>query len=101
MTVPLMILAALSIVGGWFALPTLWGEEVRLKSSWSPSSAVSFPETVAVKFAHHSLLDRISPHGGFRRHRRVSASGWRTIFYLKHPQLHYKVAASWPRFTSF
>jgi NADH-quinone oxidoreductase subunit L len=25
MTVPLMILALLSIVGGWFALPTLWG----------------------------------------------------------------------------
>ena len=41
MTVPLAILAGLSIVGGWFALPSLWGKAAPSKSFSNQSSAAS------------------------------------------------------------
>jgi len=96
MTVPLMILAALSIVGGWFALPALWGEESSFESFLEPVVRGVVPETVAVKFAHHTLFTEyllmFSSVG-------VAVLGlWLAYkLYLQHPQLHSKVATSWPR----
>jgi NADH-quinone oxidoreductase subunit L len=96
MTVPLMILAALSIVGGWFALPSLWGEESSFEKFLEPVMRGVVPETFAVKFAHHTLLVEWLLMGIS-----VGIAGlgiWLAYnLYLKHPQLHSKVAASWPR----
>jgi NADH-quinone oxidoreductase subunit L len=96
MTVPLMILAALSIIGGWFALPVLWGEESPFEKFLEPVTRGVIPESAAVQFAHHTL---------FTEYLLMAASVGIAIFglwlaynlYLKHPQLHSKVAASWPR----
>jgi NADH-quinone oxidoreductase subunit L len=99
MTVPLMILAALSIVGGWFALPALWGEESSFEKFLEPVMRGVIPETTGVKFAHHSLLVEWLLMGIS-----VSIAGlgiWLAYkFYLEHPELYSKVAASWPRLHS-
>ncbi|MGB7844528.1 MAG: NADH-quinone oxidoreductase subunit L [Candidatus Acidiferrum sp.] len=96
MTVPLMILAALSIVGGWFALPTLWGEESSFERFLEPVVRGVVPETAAVIFAHHTVLTEyilmfasvgIALFGILLAYR----------LYLQNPQLHARVAASWPR----
>jgi NADH-quinone oxidoreductase subunit L len=96
MTVPLMILAALSIVGGWFALPALWGEESSFEKFLEPVLSGVIPETAAVKFAHHTLLTEY-----FLMAASVALAIlglWLAYnLYLKHPQLHSKVAAAWPR----
>jgi NADH-quinone oxidoreductase subunit L len=96
MTVPLMILAALSIVGGWFALPTLWGEESSFENFLEPVVRGVIPETTAIKFAHHSLFVEWLLMGIS-----VSIAGfgiWLAYkFYLEHPEFHSKVSASWPR----
>ncbi len=96
MTVPLMILAALSIVGGWFALPTLWGEDSAFEKFLEPVVSGVIPETVAVRFTHHTLLVEWLLMGIS-----VGIAGlgiWLAYkLYLKHPELHSKVAASWPR----
>jgi NADH-quinone oxidoreductase subunit L len=95
MTVPLMILAALSLVGGWFALPALWGEESSFEKFLEPVVRGIVPETVAVKFVHHTLLTEyllmFSSVG-------IAFLGFLLAYrlYLQHPQLHSKVAASWP-----
>ena len=96
MTVPLMILAALSIVGGWFALPTLWGEQSSFEKFLEPVTKGVIPETVAVKFAHHTLLVEWLLMGIS-----VGIAGlgiWLAYkAYVQHPELHSKLAASWPR----
>jgi NADH-quinone oxidoreductase subunit L len=96
MTVPLMILAALSIIGGWFALPSLWGGKSSFEEFLEPVVSGVVPETAAVKFAHHALLTE-----WFLMIVSVSIAGlgiWFAYdFYLKHPQLHSKIAARWPR----
>ncbi|MGB7435249.1 MAG: NADH-quinone oxidoreductase subunit L [Candidatus Acidiferrum sp.] len=96
MTVPLAILAGLSIVGGWFALPSLWGKASSFEEFLEPVVSGVVPETVAVKFAHHTLLME-----WFLMAISVSIAGlgiWFAYdFYLKHPQLHSKIAARWPR----
>jgi NADH-quinone oxidoreductase subunit L len=96
MTIPLMILAALSIVGGWFALPALWGEESSFERFLEPVVRGVVPETATVKFAHHTVLIE---------YLLMAASVSIALFglwlahnlYLKKPQLHSQVAASWPR----
>jgi NADH-quinone oxidoreductase subunit L len=96
MTAPLMILAAFSIVGGWFALPTLWGGKSSFEEFLEPVMTGVISETVAGKFAHHTLLIE-----GLLMGISVGVAGlgiWLAYnLYLKHPQLHSKVAASWPR----
>jgi NADH-quinone oxidoreductase subunit L len=96
MTAPLMILAGLSIVGGWFALPSLWGAKSSFEEFLEPVMSGVLPETVGVKFAHHSLLIEL-----FLMAVSVSVAGFGIWFaydlYLKHPQLHSKIAARWPR----
>jgi len=50
MTVPLMILAALSLTGGWFALPTLWGGKDYFTEFLSP--ALGAGEIAGLENAH-------------------------------------------------
>jgi NADH-quinone oxidoreductase subunit L len=96
MTWPLMILAFLSLVGGWFALPTLWGGSSSFEEFLEPVMSGVLPETVAVKFAHHTMLHELLLMAVSVA---VAGSGiWLAYkFYLDHPQLHSKIAERWPR----
>jgi NADH-quinone oxidoreductase subunit L len=96
MTIPLMVLAALSIIGGWFALPSLWGGKSSFEEFLEPVVSGVIPATSAVKFAHHTLLIE-----WFLTIISVTIAGmgiWFAYdFYIKHPQMHSKIAARWPR----
>jgi NADH-quinone oxidoreductase subunit L len=96
MTVPLMILALFSIIGGWFALPSLWGEESSFEKFLEPVLRGVIPETAAIKFAHHTLLTEwllIAASVGS-----AFLGLWLAYtLYNKHPHLHAKVASSFPR----
>ncbi len=59
MTVPLMILAALSIIGGWIGWPGSLGGENRFERFLEPVLAGVLTETGAVKIAHHALAKEI------------------------------------------
>jgi len=55
MTVPLMILAGLSVIGGWIGWPSaLWGEN-RFERFLEPVLTGVIPETGMVKIAHHAV----------------------------------------------
>ena len=96
MTIPLAILAGLSIVGGWVALPALWGDESPFEKFLEPVLKGAIPETAAVKFAHHTL---------FKEYVLMGISVAVAVFgiylayrlYLQFPHLHNKVAARFPR----
>ena len=96
MTIPLVILAFLSIIGGWIALPTLWGGESPFEKFLEPVLSGVIPETGAIQFAHHPLIIEfllmslslaVAGFGAWLAYR----------LYVKFPHLHSKVAASWPR----
>ncbi len=55
MTVPLMILAGLSLIGGWIGWPGSLGGENRFERFLEPVLAGVVPETGAVKIVHHAL----------------------------------------------
>jgi len=95
MTIPLAILAGLSIVGGWVALPALWGAESPFEKFLEPVLKGIIPESAAVKFAHHTLLKEyvlmmvsvgVAGLGIYLAYR----------LYLQFPHLHTKVAARFP-----
>jgi NADH-quinone oxidoreductase subunit L len=96
MTIPLVILAALSMIGGWFSLPTLWGERSPFDKFLEPIVHDANLETAAVRFSHHSLLIEwflitISM---------VVAGVGIWLAYKLYPSRsprHSNVAASWPR----
>jgi len=96
MTVPLMILAFLSIVGGWFALPVLWGEKNTFGQFLEPVLKGVIPETTSVELGRHTLL---------KEYLLMSASVivaglgiWLAYqIFLVRPKLHEKIAAVWPR----
>jgi NADH-quinone oxidoreductase subunit L len=96
MTVPLMILAFLSICGGWFALPVLWGENNTFGTFLEPALRGVKDEIGGVEVGHHTL---------FKEYLLMMASvGIATLgiwlayrLYLQYPKLHSKVAAAWPR----
>jgi NADH-quinone oxidoreductase subunit L len=95
MTVPLAILALLSIIGGWVALPALWGGESPFEKFLEPVISGVVPETAAVHFAHHTLLTEwflMAVSVG------IALTGlWLAYrLYIQAPHLHAKVAASWP-----
>jgi NADH-quinone oxidoreductase subunit L len=96
MTVPLMILAALSIVGGWFALPILWGETGSFEEFLNGVFRGVVPETVAVNFSHRTVALEWFLEGCFLA---LAVLGfWLAYnFCLKHPQRDSKVTAAWPR----
>jgi len=55
MTVPLIILAGLSVIGGWIGWPSaLWGEN-RFERFLEPVLTGVIPETGTVKIAHHAV----------------------------------------------
>jgi NADH-quinone oxidoreductase subunit L len=54
MTVPLMVLAGLSLVGGWIGWPGSLGGENRFERFLEPVLAGAVTETGAVKIAHHA-----------------------------------------------
>jgi NADH-quinone oxidoreductase subunit L len=96
MTVPLAILALLSIVGGWFAVPVLWGGESSFTKFLAPVMSRVLPESAGAEAATHNLFGEfllmlasvaIALFGIWLAH----------LIYVKNPQLHTKLAASWPR----
>jgi NADH-quinone oxidoreductase subunit L len=59
MTVPLIILAGLSFIGGWIGWPGSLGGENRFERFLEPVLAGVVTETGAVKIAHHALAKEI------------------------------------------
>ncbi len=55
MTVPLVILAGLSVIGGWIGWPGALGGENRFERFLEPVLAGVIPETGAVRIAHHAV----------------------------------------------
>jgi NADH-quinone oxidoreductase subunit L len=96
MTIPLMILAGLSVGSGCFALPTLWGEKNPFAQFLDPVIRGVIPATVAARFAHQSLLAEWLLMGAF-----LFASflglGLAYTLYVSQPRLHAKLVASSPR----
>jgi NADH-quinone oxidoreductase subunit L len=95
MIAPLMVLAVLSIIGGWIALPALWGGTSPLETFLEPVPRGVAPgagtrfETPSLGAAWLSILASLAMAGaGYWLARRL---------YLRSPELREKVAASWPR----
>jgi NADH-quinone oxidoreductase subunit L len=59
MTVPLMILAGLSIIGGWIGWPAALGGENRFERFLEPILTGVLPETGTVRIAHHALAKEV------------------------------------------
>jgi NADH-quinone oxidoreductase subunit L len=96
MTVPLMILAFLSMCGGWFALPVLWGEKNTFGIFLEPVLGGVETETGAVQLGQHTLFKEY-----FLMILSLTVVGlglWAAYqMFLKNPKLHEKIAASFPR----
>jgi NADH-quinone oxidoreductase subunit L len=60
MTVPLMILAGFSLIGGWIGWPEALGGENRFERFLDPMVTGVLPETGTVKIVHHALGKEIS-----------------------------------------
>jgi NADH-quinone oxidoreductase subunit L len=96
MTVPLMILAGLSIIGGWIGWPSAFGGENRFERFLEPILKGVVPETGEVNIAHHALLKELSLMGASLA---IAAAGILLAYQLYRtkriaPEL---VAAKWPR----
>jgi NADH-quinone oxidoreductase subunit L len=59
MTAPLMILAGISIIGGWIGWPGSLGGENRFERFLEPVLVGAMSETGAIKIAHHGLAKEI------------------------------------------
>jgi NADH-quinone oxidoreductase subunit L len=59
MTVPLVILAALSVIGGWIGWPGALGGENRFERFLEPVLTGVISETGAVRIAHHAVAKEI------------------------------------------
>ncbi len=96
MTVPLTILAGLSLIGGWIGWPGALGGENRFEHWLEPVVKGVLPEAGPVVIAHHALakelLLMVASVG-------IALLGiWLAhIVYIKYPQLQLRLAASWPR----
>lgn len=96
MTVPLAILAFLSLVGGWIGWPSSLGGVDQFNRFLEPVMKSPLPETGAAELARHA------PFGEYLlmiASVTIAAFGiWLAhSLYVKNPQLHTKIAASWPR----
>ena len=60
MTVPLLILAGLSAIGGWIGWPAVLGGENRFERFLDPVLTGVISETGAVKIAHHAVAKELS-----------------------------------------
>jgi NADH-quinone oxidoreductase subunit L len=96
MTVPLMVLAFLSICGGWFALPVLWGEKNTFEIFLDPVLRGVEKETAVVQLGQHTLFKEY-----FLMILSLSVAGlglWLAYrVFLKNPKLHERVAELFPR----
>ncbi len=96
MTVPLAILAFLSICGGWFALPVLWGEANTFDTFLEPALRGVPLGAAAAEVEHHSLFKEyllmMASVG-------IAALGiWLAYrVYLQYPKLRSKIIGAWPR----
>jgi NADH-quinone oxidoreductase subunit L len=96
MNVPLTVLAFLCIIGGWFALPVLWGEPNSLFQFLAPVlGEVGAPAPAVVPESHFLLKEYLllsTP---------LLAAGlgiWLAYrIYLQKPKLRDKIPAAWPR----
>src|SRR5215472_12493694 len=59
MTVPLLILAGLSAIGGWIGWPAVLGGENRFERFLDPVLTGVIPETGAVSIAHHAVAKEL------------------------------------------
>jgi NADH-quinone oxidoreductase subunit L len=59
MTVPLMILAGFSIIGGWIGWPEVIGGENRFEKFLDPILKGVVPETGEVNIVHHAVLKEL------------------------------------------
>jgi len=59
MTVPLLVLAGLSAIGGWIGWPAALGGENRFERFLDPVLTGVIPETGAVRIAHHAIAKEI------------------------------------------
>jgi NADH-quinone oxidoreductase subunit L len=72
MTVPLMILAGFSIIGGWIGWPEVIGGENRFEKFLDPILKSVVPETGEVSIAHHAVLKELLLMGASRT---IAAAG--------------------------
>jgi NADH-quinone oxidoreductase subunit L len=97
MTAPLLVLAGLSIIGGWIALPELWGDASPFETFLEPVLLRGVaPEATAAHFASPSLgMAWLSILASLTM---AMAGYWfARKLYLKSPELREKVAGAWPR----
>jgi NADH-quinone oxidoreductase subunit L len=59
MTVPLVILAGFSIIGGWIGWPEVFGGENRFEKFLDPILKGVMPETGEVSIVHHALFKEL------------------------------------------
>jgi NADH-quinone oxidoreductase subunit L len=96
MTVPLAILAFLSLVGGWIGWPSSLGGVNQFDHFLAPVMKNMIPEAGTVEIASHAP---------FVEYLLMAASVAIAVLgiwlahslYVKNPQLHTKISASWPR----
>jgi len=96
MTMPLVILAALSVIGGWIGWPVALGGVNRFERFLEPVTRGATPETAAEGVAHHTMA------GGYALMAvsvGIALAGiWLAYaFYIRRRELPGRVAASWPR----
>jgi NADH-quinone oxidoreductase subunit L len=91
MTVPLIVLAVLSVVGGWIGLPTVWGGS-RFEHFLAP---VFRPPVELAVLEHSHQLEYVLMVGSVL----VGVFGiWLAVqFYLKHGEIPEQVAVRFPR----
>src|SRR5216684_719261 len=97
MTVPLMILAGFSLIGGWIGWPEAIGGENRFEKFLDPILKGILPETGEVNIVHHALLKELLLMGASLG---VAAAGIFLAyqFYFTKRIASELVAAKWPRF---
>jgi NADH-quinone oxidoreductase subunit L len=95
MTVPLVVLAAGSIVAGWSALPILWGDKSSFEEFLDPVVRGIIPETAMVNFRYYNVLVEWFLMGISIV---VALTGlWFAYgFYIKNPQRQSKAAGARP-----
>jgi len=96
MTVPLMILAFLSICGGWSALPVLWGEANTFDTFLEPAlRGVPLGAAIAEVEQHSLFKEYLLMMASVG----IAALGiWLAYrVYLQFPKLRTKIVEAWPR----
>jgi NADH-quinone oxidoreductase subunit L len=96
MTAPLAALMALSIAGGWFALPVLWGDRNYFAEFLQPVLGGVEPDTGTVELGSHPLVKEYLLMAASVA---VASLGlWLAYrLFIKNPKLPQRIAEAWPR----